>query len=51
MASDLNAKPWTPEQVQKTADVLRRLSRGQNRLLRLKQFAEMLLRRSSARSG
>ena len=44
MASNLNAKPWTPEQVQKTADVLRQLSRGQNRLLRLKQFAEMLLR-------
>jgi hypothetical protein len=44
MASNLNAKPWTPEQAEKTTDILLRLSRGQNQLLRVVDSAKMLLR-------
>ncbi|HVS38251.1 MAG TPA: hypothetical protein VMS17_22020 [Gemmataceae bacterium] len=44
MAADPNAKPWTPEQVVKAMNVLRVVGASSNRLLRTKNYVEMLLR-------
>ena len=44
MEADLNAKPWTPEQVEKVVAVFRELTDEQNQFLQIKDDAEMLLR-------
>jgi hypothetical protein len=44
MVADLNTKPWAPGQVEKAIEVLRRMAGSNNKLLFLKNQAEMLLR-------
>ncbi|HVS38250.1 MAG TPA: hypothetical protein VMS17_22015 [Gemmataceae bacterium] len=44
MAADPNAKPWTPEQVEKAMGLLREFLQQDNRFLEIREEAEMLLR-------
>ena len=44
MEADLNAKPWTPEQVEKVVAVFREITDEQNQFLQIKDDAELLLR-------
>ena len=44
MEADLNAKPWTPEQVEKVVGLFREFTDEQNQLLQIKDDAEVLLR-------
>ncbi len=44
MEADLNAKPWTPEQVGKVVSLFREITDEQNQFLQIKDDAELLLR-------
>jgi hypothetical protein len=44
MSADINAKPWTPEQVEKNVALLGELTNEQNDVLKVKDNVEMLLR-------
>ncbi len=44
MAADLNAKPWTPEQVEKIVDLFPYFATNDNRILHVRDGAELLLR-------
>jgi hypothetical protein len=47
MAADLNAKPWSSEQVQKVVGIFREFNTDQNDILKVKDEAQLLLRMAS----